>query len=104
MRAFALTPTLDEQEAEYQQAADRLDRIGRAALRARQALANLDVDRSESALSRTLAGVKGELDEILDRVGPLPEEWRRVVAPEIPPGVLVAPDTQGDPSLFADPA
>lgn len=84
-----------ERDAERRQGADRLEAITRAALRARQVLANLDADRSAEALSQALSGAKHELDEILALVGPLPEEWRRVVAPTLPPSTR-----EGDPELF----
>lgn len=84
-----------EVEAERAQGVARLHRIARAALRARQLVADLDAGLTAEALSRALAGVKHELDDIVDATGPLPEEWRRVVAPTLPPS---AHDV--DPTLF----
>lgn len=87
-------------EAEEAEARERLATIARAALRARQLVADLDARRTPRIVDVACSGLKLELNTILSALEPLSEEWRRVVAPEIAPGDLTACDDRGDPPLF----
>lgn len=89
-------------EVERQEQLERLANIGRAALLARQLVADLDTGRGAAAVDAAVAGLRCELDAILGALEPLPEEWRRVVAPALSPGQLSARDDRGDPPLFED--